>query len=205
MAEEHNALKYGPSLSTAGSIAAGGGYGDVGISRLSETLGPTINLWERTDWELLRGEILFARFVTSAAVAARFSGHEIVNALGSGKLVVIRAIDVLSSVEVDAQIDNGGSIAANPVVTRGVALDGRYPQLGETSIVTITSGDFAAGANLPQQRLSTGTSAQRPLCPWLLPPGRKLFLLGTAVLRAVHVNLFWSERSPFPGELQARG
>jgi len=206
MAEEHNALKYGPSISKAASTAAGGGYGDVGVSRLSETLTPTMNLWQRPEWELLRGEILFARSVLVSAVAARNSSAELINPTGSQKLVVLRLIEViLATGLVEFSIDSGAALAANPVTARGVALDGRFPQLGETSIATLVTGDLAAGATNVQWRTrEAGKLGTAPL-PWVLSPGRKLFAVTFGVLESFQANFYWSERSPFPGELQARG
>jgi len=204
MAEEHNALKYGPVISKAGSIAAGGGYGDVGISRLGETLQPVIDLWSRPEWALLRSEILFARFADSAAVAARFSSIEFVNPAGSQIVAVVSF--VLPTTASEMNLDAGTAIAANPLVTRGRARDSRYRQLGDSSICTITTGDLAAGLVGPQRRFNGVTGGDLvDRQGWVITPGQKLFIIGTAVLTQVTANLGWSERAAFPGELQASG
>lgn len=207
MAEEHNAIKYGSTISRAGAIAVGGAYGDVGISRLSESLVPSINLWQRPDWALLRGEIDFARFVSPAVVAGRFATTEIVNPNAGSKIATVYVNLQGASDAVDFVIDNGPAIAANQVTNRGVAVDGRFPNLGEVSQCTIVTGDAAAGTVLPQYRWRNAALGQ--IMPhwlaWVLPPGRKIFIASGAVAQTFSLNVFIRERTPFPSELQARG
>src|SRR5574342_537374 len=206
MAEEHNAIKYGTTISKAGAVATGGAYGDVGISRLSETLTPIIDLWARPEWALLRGEIHFARFVSGQAVAGRFSGFEVVNPAGASKIAVVRLKPILASDQLQAVIDFGAAIAANPVTNRGVALDARYPSVGEVSQCTIVTGDYAGGVVLPQWLWRAATTVVDAVSPeWVLVPGSKLFVLTGAILQVFYCNVLIRERSPFPGELQARG
>jgi hypothetical protein len=202
MAEEHNALKYGPQLSKAASVVLGGGYGDVGLSRLSESLVVVADLWSQPEWALPRSEILFARFVDVPAVVARFASIELVNPIASRTLAVVTYIQSVAGA-FQASIDNGTAIAANPVTEAGVALDGRWPQLGETSRLSVVSGDLAAGVVTPQWQWAAGLRDPTPT--WILDPGRKLFLVCTGVTTAISANIVWRERFPFPGELQARG
>jgi hypothetical protein len=204
---EHNEIKYGSSISSAAAVASGGGYSDVGISRLSESLVVSLPLWQRREFDLLRGEIPFARQLTVAAVAARFSAIEIVNASTNTKLLVLRFIFPGNSTPFLATIDTGAAIVANPVTNRGVCVDGRFPQLGEVSTCTLVTGDAAAGATLPQWRFSV-TAGAGPVTyvpRWILPPGRKLVLIGEAANTAIAAGIYFTERQPFPGELQARG
>lgn len=207
MAEEHNQIKYGTPISTAGAVVAGGAYSDVGISRLGETLTPVLNLWSMPEFFLPRAEILFTRFVIVPAVAARFASAELVNPAGSGKLVVVRVIDIpYTSDRLEIVIDTGNAIAANPVVHKGLANDGRYASLGEVSIATLTTGDLAAGAVNPQWGVRQLTGHGFNAGPyWILSPGKKLFFITGGVNETFFLNLLWSERSAFPGELQARG
>lgn len=207
MAEEHNALKYGPSISQAAAIAFGGAYGDVGISRLSESLTATADLWRMPEWALLRGEILFCRIpATIPAVAARFSSLELVNAATNTKLAVVRGIQNFTGATMEYNVEPGGAIAANPVVSRGKALDGRFPQLGEVSTCVITTGDVVAGIVAPTNALVQSAAAlMMPIPPLIVPPGFKVFFINPTANTANRISVFWSERSPFPGELRARG
>lgn len=201
MALEHNAISYGTSISKAGASAFGLAEGEGGVSRLSETLGVQADLWSRPEWALLRGEIAFARHVFVAAVALRFSAIELTLDAGENKLLVVKEITSTLNA-IDIVIDNGVAIVANPVVNRGVPLDHRYPNVGEVSRAAVTTGDLAAGAVLPQIQRNANIPATQG---WVLNPGGKLFIIANVVATAISVSLAWTERSPFPGELQARG
>lgn len=205
MAEEHNAIKYGTALSKAISTAVGGGYGDVGVSRVSETLGPQIDPWARPEWELLRGEILYSRYLFVGAVAARISGIQMLAAPASTKLCVVRRIKRISGAFF-LGLDTASTFSGlNPVVNRGVPCDRRFPQIGEVSQTQLISGDFATTvAAAFQQDLLAAANIQCDT-PWILPPAATLFMLGNVVNAAMEVQIFFSERTPFPGELQARG
>lgn len=206
MAEEHNALKYGPRISSAAAVTLGGGYGDVGISRVSESIVVVQDLFDhrtKPEWALPRGEKLFARRVQSAAVAARFSTVELVNP----SLTMLLVVDLIQlTTNSTWQIDSGAAVAANPVVTRGVCEDGRDPQLGAVSIATLTTGDTAAATNLPQGISFSSVTPVR--MRMILPPGptgNRLFIAGPGVLTQLDLMIQWRERQPFPGELQVRG
>lgn len=205
MAEEHNAIKYGTALSKAISTAVGGGYGDVGVSRVSETLSPQIDPWARPEWSLLRGEILFARALTSPAVAARFAGIQMLNAPGSSKLVVVTRISRYGGTPgIIIGVDTASTVSlANPVTNRGVSCDTRFPSIGQTSTCQLIVGDGATTVALPQVQLTAGDFSTTQ--PFVIAPGSSLFLLSDTVNAAIFANISFSERTPFPGELQARG
>jgi len=203
MAEEHNALKYGPSISKGASTVLGGAYGDVGISRLSESLVVVADLWSMPEWELPRGDIRFSRAVVSAAVALRFSSIELVNPTGSDKMAVVEDVAAFSGVTCSMQVDSGAALGTT-ATTRGVANDTRFTQLGAVSTCTVVTGDLAASTNLPQKFLFSSAIQRRQL-KFTIAPGRKLFLIADTANSFVAADLEWRERSPFPGELQARG
>lgn len=203
---EHNYLAYGTTLSQAAGVAGGLADGQDGMGRLGETLQPVLDIWNRPEHRILRGEITFARRMNSAAVAARFSALEFVNPSDSTKLAVITAISGEDYPQAyDLVVDSGAALGAT-ATQRGVAADTRYRLLGEASICTIVSGDFAAGASLPQWRTASG-SAPVPFVgvPFVIAPGFKLFIMGTVVNTAVRASLCWTERQAMPGELQSRG
>jgi hypothetical protein len=209
MAEEHNALKYGSPISKGAAAALGGGYGEVGISRMSETLQPVANLWQVPEWAYLRNEYLFATRVSSPAVALRFSGIELVNPLGSQVIAVLEGVhlDSASTLAVDLQMDTGAALGTT-ATTRGLGRDGRLFTRNTPNVtlsrLTVVTGDFAAGANTPQDRLLdiSPSFPQIPaLGPWVITPGTKLFLLAAIAANVVAAALFWRERQAFPGEL----
>ena len=199
MAIEHNAISYGTQLSKAASSAFGLAEGEPGLGRLGETLQPVADLWQRPEWALLRGEIWFGRWVVSVAVALRNSVIELTLASTARQLAVIRVLAQANAF--DIAMDNGAAVAANPLTSRGVATDHRYPQVGEVSQLLITTGDTATGATLPIVRsVSTVWSPY-----FVLNPGGRLFIANPTQAELIAANILWYERPPFPGELQARG
>ena len=203
MAELHNQLHRLTTVQSAYKKALGEDVGEFrGLERAGETLTPLINLWDRPEWELLRSEIIFSRVGTAAAVAARFSSVELVNPTGSGILAVVRRV-ALHGGTAQMSVDSGGALGVT-TTTRGIANDTRYATLGEASVCTVVFGDLAAGIALPQDQ-ATAAAPSGPLGsfnPYILAPGRKLFVIATAVLSAITVGLLWTERRALPGELE---
>lgn len=205
MAQDHNALKYGVTIGRALSRLTGLGDLEDGTGRLGETLQPCVDPWSRPEWAALRGEWGYARKASSAAVAARFSTIELTLATTTTRFAVVRLQNAFTSV-IQAQIDSGGAVAANPLTSRGLPLDDRSPQIGETSQILITTGDTAAGANLPQVEFASQVSPQPEgkYCWWVLVPGSRLFIAGIVVNTAIAANFFWYEKELFPGERSVR-
>lgn len=208
MGHLHNALHHATALLNGLRVSIGA-VADAdfdGTSRFGETLQPVMDVWSRPEWRLPRGEITYARRISAPAVAARFSGLELINPVGSGVIVNVLTITGESyPQQIDLQIDSGGALGVTATL-RGIALDSRHPQLGEASRCTLVSGDFAAGANLPLWRTASATPAVPfPALPLVLTPGFKLFIFGTVVNTALPASLVWTERLAMEGELTARG
>lgn len=197
---EHNQLSFATALSRAAALASGIGEEQPGMTRLGETLQPVLDLWSRPEWALIRGENGFARNVTSVAVAARFSTIELTLATTVRVMAVVRLLSAATTA-IQAQIDSGVAVAANPVTSRGLPLDDRFPVAGQVSQLLITTGDTAAGANLPQVEYPSLAFPQPDeQWAWVLVPGSRLFLASTAVNTTIAANLIWYERQLLPGE-----
>lgn len=192
----HNALTNYVQLLNGFRRALGEMGGDFsGIERAGETLTPILNPWSLPEWALLRGEILFARSIAVGALAANYSIQELVNPTGSGVLAVVLEIMNVGSL-MQTSIDSGpalGVLATN----RGVAVDARFPQLGEVSRCTVVSGQVAGAISLPQDAIVANTRTVRP---YILQPGKKLYTSPTAVNTASWLTWFWSERTLLPNE-----
>lgn len=79
-----------PELLRAYVLAAGLAENEAGVERLGETLTPTLNIWERPEWALLRGETLWvANRVVTAGGAGTMAGVAICNPVGSGIVTVV--------------------------------------------------------------------------------------------------------------------
>lgn len=199
---EHNALSYATTLSHAAAIASGLGSEEDGLSRLSETLSPMMDLWRELEWAFLRSERHFARYVnTSTAPAGRFASFELVNPVGSRHILIVKQLRQASSPDFDVGVDLGGSIAANPVAIDALPLDtrGRNNAGGFLfSIGQLTMGDVAAGVVNPQWHLDTIEGGTTP--GFILLPGSKLFCIATTAVTDLQCNVWWAERNLFPGE-----
>ena len=200
MAQIHNELRRTGALLRGIKNALGVTDGEAGVERFSETLQPVFNIWDRPEWEILRGEILFSRSALSGGVALLFSSIELVNPATANVLAVVTLVRNagagLSSVA-EIQVDSGAALGA-VATTRGIARDSRYPQLGAVSQCTVVTGNLAAGANLPQRFLDLADQEEQG---YIIHPGRKLFVLAVAAAAALRVSLAWRERPVFQGEL----
>lgn len=170
-----------------------------GIERAGETLTPTMDLWALPEWALLRGETIFSRIWSVGAQAALFSSAEFVNPAGSGVLAVVLELGNVSGNTLQASIDSGTAIGVVGTV-RGVANDSRFPQLGEVSRCSITTGNLAAGAALAQDHIPNNSRSVRA---YIIRPGNKLFISTGAVNLDCVGNLYWTERSLLPNEQNA--
>jgi len=204
VADVHNQMRAYAALLRGVARAVGEVAGSPdfsGIERFGETLTPTLNPWDRLEWALPRGEVVFAREITSPAVVARFAAVEFVNPTGSGTLAVIWGNTIVAAgTNIEVAIDTGGVIGANPVTRRGVAVDGRYKTLGESSQCTATQSDLAAGAVFRQHQEANNIIRMPVMEGYVIPPGSKLFYIGTVVNQAFSLQLRWSERRLLPNE-----
>lgn len=206
MAEEHNALKYSPELSKGAAQVLGGAYGDVGISRMSESLQVIADLWQQPEWAFPRGEKLWAVNPSQAAVAAEFSTVGIRNPSGSQLIVVVDQVVIFTS--------PGGSfsgrIAAQSTVDATATPQVRDSRIGVSSggrlqTVSIAHVDPAIlGFVLWTVRLGNDVCTVLPF-PVVLSPGFDFFVGPTAVNLAANVSFIGRERQAFPGELSSRG
>ena len=205
MAEEHNALKYGPLISKAASIAAGGGYGEVGISRLSETLTPTIDLWSRPEWALLRGERHWMVRPSNIATVAEFTQVGIRNPTGSRMLVVVQWIQVVPVSNEKFSVKYAASSAVDATSTPN-SLDTRTSLLAGISTVSLANSAAAAlGANLASWSRLSGDSGEPLRLDLVLSPGFDVYVGIDVTNRAIEATFRGYERMAFPGELQTNG
>lgn len=200
---EHNALKYGTTITRAVERVFGVDDGEQGLTRVSESLGVMADLWSRPEWALERGEVLYSRApATAPAVVARNSIYSLVNPGGSGIIACVTKVRPLTGASMEAQLGTGGSVAANPVVSQGIAQDSRYKLIGESSILTITSGDVVAGVALPQWAYTPASTNQLDdVTNWIILPGFKVDWINLTQNNAFRVQFQWWERKAFPGEL----
>jgi len=197
----HNELKNYQRLAQVGPRGFGIDDNADGITRLGETLQGTVDLYERPELALLRGERLFARSISVPAVAARNGTAQLINPAGSGLLGLVYYAKANIGT-LDFQIGAGGFVGANPVVAQGLPLDGRLGNGAVLSTFSLTSGDAAAGANTPQFRTdAAGTILTRSQGVWwVIPPGGQLGSFDSTVNEAFRLTIIWSERQLFVGE-----
>jgi hypothetical protein len=205
MAEEHNQLKYGSPLSKAASVLSGGGYGDVGVSRLSETLYPCIDLWSRPEFARLREERIWIINPSTGAVAAELAAVGVFNPTDSNLIVVVKGFLVDPSAATTAvQV----RVAANSTVTFDAtstvnARDTRIPvQTGCRTGSFAHNSAAVIGALMGQYRYLANSAVDEIELDIVLSPGFFLAVQHTAVNVALNATLRGYERVAFPGELR---
>jgi len=204
MAEEHNALKYGSPLSTALSILAGGGYADVGVSRLSESLVGLIDLWSVPEAHLLYRQRDWALSPSQSAVAAEFAQVGIRNPAGSNMLVVVEELHVNTSIPGTFELRMAASTTVDATSTPN-ARDSRIPILTSIRTVSIAHSSAARlGVNMQRYTMLASTPTQYRV-NLILAPGFDCYVGPDVVNQAVECSFLGYERVTFPGELQARG
>lgn len=201
MPHVHNALHH--LTRVQGAYRAALGEGDPafnGLERAGETITPTLDLWALPEWALLRGEVLYQRSVAVGALAGNYSTQELVNPVGSGILAVV--LEIMNQATLSqTSVDSGAALGVLST-TRGVAADARLAQLGPVSACTIVGGQVAGGVTNPQDVIIAATRSARP---YIIPPGKKLFVFPTAVNTASWLSWFWTERKASPEELASFG
>ncbi len=178
---------------------------DTGIERLSETLTPTVNLWERPEWALLRGERLWGVAPSQAAVVAEFSQVGIFNPANSGLIVVVKEVGVFNNANAFFDVILGANVPFSATSTPN-SRDSRT-----ALIAGIHCGSFAhhAAARIGAGAIvwSFGNSANtytRYVLDIVLSPGFFLAIGPPTVNQAAQVSLLGYERPAFSGELTAR-
>lgn len=203
MSHIHNALHHFNPEQQALRGAVGEAQADFpGVERAGETLTPILDIFSRYEFDVLRGKVRFSRGnLTSPAVAARYAGFEIVNPAGSGILAEITYLTFSASTHL-ATPDSGGSVLANAVANGGIALDTRWPRIGEGSVVKIYYGDAAASTvNFPMAS-NMASLITTDAMTVILQPGWKIISLYQTVNTAYNLTrCTWWERRAKPGEL----
>lgn len=178
------------------------------IERFSETLQPTINLFERPEWSILRGELLWVVTPSQAGVAAEFQQVGIRNPTGSGKLVVVEKIFAANTTMNNKVVQVRGR--AQAAVTSSGAVTNRDLrhtktasfQDGLTTLGITNSAAAAVGTQLHGFMIGTNSEYGGP---WelnvIVPPGFELFIGTTTVNIATSFCIVGRERSAFPEEL----
>lgn len=173
------------------------------MPRLQNDLSPVINIEDPADDGLLfwKGHRLASGRGTGVAAALEFGSVSLFNPLGSGKLVVVRAIG-----------SSGGTGIFNFSFTQNrTALvqttlafaDGRaslvsvpVAEIGFDSLVALPAGTW-------QQSANTGTTAGADMPPrFVLPPGVGLQVTKTVAAAATTISFEWLERSAESPELE---
>lgn len=196
----HNAIKYGTDLLRSYSRAVGLGEEEEGTVRLGETLTPTLEIFTRPEWALLRGERLATGGAALAAPGAGLINQiQLFNPATSRRIAVVRweagssatAVYEIRTTQVLLTLDSGiwkvvrDSRAVNPVAV-------------------IFFDNTAAAAVGTRRFQSPNVLANTPYRYdpwWVLSPGFGLTISTGAQNQALTVNFEWYERPVMPGEL----
>lgn len=211
---EHNEIRGYAALLVAMRKMVGGDF-ELAVNRLSETLQPIINPFERSDWAMLRNELLAAGNKASAAGGAgKRSIVQLRNPAATAQSTAARVLVIESITGVgndgvqvelyryDTALANFDASNSQPRDTRiaigalvgqlrednSAALPGTAVQLGRLTLV----GDNALG--------STG------FFKWdgkefVLAPGTGIIVCPSSDNVAFNFSFCWRERPALPGEL----
>lgn len=206
MSQIHNQLDHSAELLGGISVAAGLGRDKDGVIRLGESLEPILDPFSLPEWAYLRAERLGAGRGFQPAVAAEFSIIALGNAAGSGNLVVVESVNILSTVTTQLEVAADSLVAA----TLGAAafyVSGRDRRFGSTQGRTFLKigSDLAStfGVQLEQQAGAAGVFNSYISTPIVLKPGDDLLIIAQTINTAIQCNWKWRERKAFTGELPA--
>lgn len=179
---------------------------EKGVERLSETLNPTINLWQLPEWALLRGERIWGVEPSQPAVAGEFSAVGIFNPANSGLMVVVDEISMPPSA---TTVSYEASLGPNVVFAATSTPNSRDSRVALLS--GVQCGSFAhhsvahigSGALIAIFGVGTNTYSRYPVNV-VLSPGFFFQISATTANAAVQCNFFGRERPAFAGELTAR-
>lgn len=178
------------------------------IERFSETLQPTINLFERPEWSILRGELLWVVTPTQAAVGAEFQQVGIRNPTGSGKLVVLERMFLAAVTSGQKQIEIRGRAQGAVLASAAVSnRDLRHTktasfQDGLTTLGITNSAAARVGTQLHGFVAGTNNEWGGPYeLNIVIPPGFEVFAGTATVNLATSFCFVGRERTAFPEEL----
>lgn len=198
----HNSIKYGGDLLRAYSRAVGMAEDETGVERLGETLTPVIDLWDKPEFRLLRGERPFWHQQTAAAVAAERSILVLRNPAGSRLLAVVELARTVQDCTIRLSSNQAQVLDTD---TQGFPRDGRLVAAGpdvRSRVRFGTMSETTANAGTTVWEMTLANDGKRIIkLDFILSPGRDLRLAGIADNTALGGGFWWRERPALPGEL----
>lgn len=196
----HNELRYAVDIQRAHRIAFGE-PGAWGIERLGETLTPTVDLWTRPEWALLRTEVLWGTSTSQVAGAAgTFAKCGVHNPAGSrGICVVMHHVITGVGVAAGISLELEDAILAN----QGAAIPLDRRLTGTTGVISMAEASAgAASANVVCT--VSGIPGGNVIVEWpvILPPGRGLRWRNSDDAAELSVSFRGYLRQGYPGELE---
>lgn len=199
MGAVHNELRRG-ALSKAVKNFFGFAATEGGIERFSETAQVVVPAFDLPELNLDRGDKLFGRLLSAAAVAARFNGIQLFNPADSGILAVIELLQSSSLMIGEVSIGDNSAVFANLQTESGVPLDTRSRPAGPSSICVVHMGDAAAATIAAQTVRFSGNP--NPGARFVLAPNSQFFALAQTANQALDAGFFWRERKANAEELR---
>jgi len=202
----HNELRRG-GLSQALRNALQVTDAESGLERFSETLSPSIDLWSRPEWRLLRGERSYSGGVHVNANGGNLARVALYNPADSAVLVLIDEIQVWSTNTSDFYVyvmGAGSAPTGTTIQNVSVPRDSRERLTGsQTSIASLYAGNTNALTDglASTWNLYTGGPAQ----PWrpgiVLRPDSWVEFRNNAVGQNIGARFDWTERAVLLGEI----
>lgn len=219
MGELHNGIQYATELAASAAIIAGVDRNAEGMSRLSETLSPSIDLWKIPEAYWLRREFLWVSSRTQqAAVAAELGAIAVANpplTVQPGWLFTVSGAWVRAQTTQQAfsiGVSLRSTIAATLALTGSILARDTRSGLTPASLYLPLPFELYGGSDataIDTQLEVSGSSVLGETTyfrtmPYVLRPGLGLFLQGSTVNLAFDGGFWGTARRALPGELDPR-
>lgn len=200
MAQVHNSLRRAGAILQGIKSVLGVQEAESGVERFGETLTPVLDVWGRPEFAMPRGELLFARDLTSAAGGAGTRSKAQIWNPSTNRLVMVDALV--------ANITGAAGYVQvwlyNAELTTLVASFSRRDMRWEQPTAVCQQRTSAEAGNLGTHMLRWGvaadTAAYIPVS-FVLSPGWGLHVQPSLDNTAITVSFIGRERVALPGEL----
>jgi hypothetical protein len=174
------------------------GQGLASAPMLAPEIGPSVDVNQQDDVTLpfLRQEKLLASYRGQGGVAAEFTRFRVRNPVGSGVVLVIESISVIS-----ASAARYGSTFAIADETNLFRLNQRDMRWGQTSTCIFSSGTNAAAITDTVFGIINTSDASTRVVNAVIPPGAAFYVMAETVNTVATLNVMARERSITNDEL----
>lgn len=201
---EHNILSRAGRMLTALGIGTGLADGEEGVVRLSETLTPVIDMWNRPDLAFTRGDRLCTALATLTAGGAATTTFVGIKNNSANILAIVENIFAVANNDffVGLLVNSAAAIVAAAEVGPAVVRDSRLALgsgLSTGRLTIIRSNPASPGSG--KTAIGYGTNRTMYFGPIIVAPGYSCLVETITENVALTAAIQYTERLILPGEL----